>query len=136
MPWPPVQLEAPLLPDAPVGSRRSQMRFGVWAQGAPRGLGAGLHDRAGSRAHGADISRFPQLAHQAVYPALQLGACQGGIPLCLLHVAQADRDVEHRVEAMETLLHVAVLCWPIVELQSILWRNVGWKKETRKEGER
>lgn len=65
---------------------------------------------------------------------LELWAGQGRVPLGLLHVTQADRDVEHRVEAMETLLHVAVLRWPVVKLQSILWRYVGRKKErTEKE---
>lgn len=60
---------------------------------------------------------------------LELWAGEGRVPLGLLHVAQADRDVEHWVKAMETLLHVAVLHWPVVELQCILWRNVGRKKE-------
>lgn len=64
--WPPVQLEASLLPDAPVCTWSSQLRFGVWAQGAPRVLGAGLHDRARGRPHRADIGCLPQLAHQAV----------------------------------------------------------------------
>lgn len=134
MPRPPVQLEASLLPDATVGARRPQLRFWVRAQGTPRVLGAGLHDRAGGRAHGADVSRLPQLAHKAVYPMLQLRASQGRVPLGLLHVIQSDWDVEHRVEAVETLLHVAILYWPIVELQSILWGNVGRKKRQNKEG--
>lgn len=110
-----------MLPDAPVGAWWSQMGFGVWAQGAPGVLGAGLHDGAGGGAHGADVGRLPQLTYQAVYPVLELLAGQGRVPLGLLHVAQADRDVEHWVEAMETLLHVAVLHWPVVEPQSILW---------------
>lgn len=105
------------------------MGLGVWAQGAPRVLWAGLHDRAGGQAHGADVGRLPQLAHQAVQPALQLLAGQGRVPLGLLHVAQADGDVEHRVEAVETLLHVAVLRGPVVDLQSILWRGVGREEE-------
>lgn len=126
--WPPVQLEASLLPDAPISTWRSQMGFGVWAQGTPRVFWAGLHDWAGSRAHGADVGCLPHLTHQAVYPALELLAGQGSVPLGLLHVAQAHRNVEHWVEAMETLFHVAVLRWPIVELQGILWRDVGRKK--------
>lgn len=121
--WLPVQLEASLLPDAPVGPPRSQLGLGVRAQGAPRVLRAGLHDGAGSRAHGADVRRLPQLAHQAVQPVLQLRAGQGRVPLGLLHVAQADGDVEHRVEAVETLLHVALLRWPVVQLQGLLWRT-------------
>lgn len=129
MPRPPVQLEALLLPDTTIGTRCSQLRFGVWAHGAPRALGARLHDRTGRRAHSTDVSCLPQLAHQAVYPTLELRAGQGRVPLGLLHVTQTDRDVEHRVEAVETLLHVAILSWPIVELQSILWRFVGRKKE-------
>lgn len=132
MPRPPVQLEASLLPDAAVGARRPQLGFGVRAQGAPGVLGASLHDGAGGGAHGADVGRLPQLAHQAVQPALQLHAGQGGVPLGLLHVAQADGDVEHRVEAVEALLHVAVLGRPVVELQSILWRG----EERGGEGER
>lgn len=127
--WPPVQLEAALLPDAPVGAQWSQMGFRVWAQGAPRVLGAGLHDRAGGRAHSADVGCLPQLAHQAVQPMLELLAGQSRVPLGLLHVAQADRDVEHWVEAVETLLHVAVLRRPVVEPQRIVWRDVGRKKE-------
>lgn len=125
VPWPPVQLGASLLPDAPVRPRRPQVGFGVGAHGAPRVLGAGLHDGAGGGAHGADISGLPQLAHKAVHPAFQLLAGQRGVPLGLLHVAQADGEVEHGVEAVETLLHVAVLGRPVVELQSIICRDVG-----------
>lgn len=121
---PPVQLEASLLPDAPVGAWRSEAGFGVWAQGAPGVLGAGLHDGAGGGAHGADVSRLPQLAHQAVEPVLELLAGQRRVPFGVLHVAQADGDVEHGVEAVETLLHVAVLRRPVVELQGILWREM------------
>lgn len=104
------------------------MGLGVWAQGAPGILGAGLHDGAGGGAHGADVGRLPQLAHQAVQPQLQLGAGQGGVALGLLHVAQADGDVEHRVEALETLLHVAVLGRPVVELQGVVC-VCGWRRE-------
>lgn len=110
-----------LLPDAAVcGSRRSQVGLGVRAQGAPGILGAGLHDGAGSGAHSADIGCLPQLAHQSVQPLLQLRTGQGGVALGLLHVAQADGDVEHRVEAVEALLHVAVLGRPVVELQGVV----------------
>lgn len=116
VPWPPVQLGASLLPDASVSARWPQMGFGVGAHGAPRVLGAGLHDGAGGGAYGADVSCLPQLAHQAVHPVFQLLAGQCRVPLGLLYVAQADGDVKHRVEAVETLLHVAVLGWPIVEL--------------------
>lgn len=101
------------------------MGFGVGAHGAPRVLGASLHDGAGGGAHGADVGCLPQLAHQAVHPAFQLLAGQRRVPLGLLHVAQADGDVEHGVEAVETLLHVAVLGRPVVELQSIICRDVG-----------
>lgn len=111
------------------------MGFGVWAQGAPGVLGAGLHDRAGGRTHGADVGRLPQLAHQAVYPVLQLRTCQRRVPLGLLHVAQADRDVEHRVESVEALLHVAVLRRPVVKPQCILWRDVGRKEGENREGD-
>lgn len=114
-----------MLPDASVSAWRPKMGLGVRAQGAPRVLQAGLHDRAGGGAHGADVGCLPQLSHQAVYPALQLLARQGRVPLGLLHVAQADRNVEHGVEAVETLLHVAVLGRPVVELQSIVCKDGG-----------
>lgn len=95
---------------------------------APRVLGAGLHDGTSGQAHGADVGGLPQLAHQAVHPVLELQAGQRRVPLGLLHIAQADGDVEHRVEAVETLLHVAVLHRAVVQLQGILWRE-----ETKKE---
>lgn len=96
------------------------MGLGVGAHGAPGILGAGLHDGTGAGAHGADVGCLPQLAHQAVQPQLQLRAGQGGVALRLLHVVQADGDVEHRVEAVEALLHVAVLGRPVVELQGVV----------------
>lgn len=135
VPWPPVQLGALLLPDASISPRRPEVGFGVGAHGAPGVLGAGLHDRAGGGAHGADVGRLPQLAHQAVHPVFQLLAGQRRVPLGLLHVAQADRDVEHGVEAVETLLHVAVLGRPVVELQSVICRNVGGDKRGSSEAE-
>lgn len=111
------------------------MGFGVRAHGAPRVLGAGLHDGAGGGARGTDIGCLPQLAHQAVHPVVQLGAGQRCVPLGLLHVAQADGDVEHRVEAVETLLHVAVLGRPVVEPQSIVCGDVGGNKRLLSEEE-
>lgn len=120
MSQPPVQLEASLLPYAAVGVRRSQLGFGIRAHGAPRALGTGLHDGAGGEANGADVGGLPQLSHEAVYPALEPRSGEGRVPLGLLHVSQADGDVEHRVQAMEALLHVAVLCWPVVEPQRVL----------------
>lgn len=129
-----------LLPDAAVGSSRwSQVGLGVRAQRAPGILGAGLHDGAGGGAHGADVGRLPQLAHQAVQPLLQLGAGQGGVALGLLHVAQADGDVEHRVQAVEALLHVAVLGRPVVQLQGVVcvggggWEGAREKRERERE---
>lgn len=124
--WPPVQPEAPLLPDAPVGVRRDQLGLGVGAERAPGGLGAGLHDGAGcsrSPCHGGGTHRthLPHCTHQTVYPVLQGGASQGGVALSLLHLAQVYRDVEHGVEAMEALLHITVLGWSVVELQRVLW---------------
>lgn len=136
VPWPPVQLGALLLPDASISPRRPEVGFGVGAHGAPGVLGAGLHDRAGGGAHGADVGRLPQLAHQAIHPVFQLLAGQRRVPLGLLHVAQADRDVEHGVEAVETLLHVAVLGRPVVELQSVICRKVGGDKRGSSEAER
>lgn len=105
-----------MLSDAAVGSRRSQLGFGIRARGAPRAFGAGLHDRTGGGSDGADVDRLPQLAHQAVHPALQLRARQARVPLRLLHVRQADGDVEDRVQTVKTLLHVAVLQRPVVKL--------------------
>lgn len=112
------------------------MGFRVRAQGAPGVLGAGLHDGAGRRAHGADVGRLPQLAHQAVQPTLEVRAGQGRVPPGLLHRARTDGDVEHWVEAVETLLHVAVLRRPVVVLQSVLWRDEEKQERTEKEMDR
>ena len=104
------------------------MGFGVGAHGAPWVLGAGLHDGAGGWAGSADVGCLPQLAYKAIRPVFKLLARQCRIPLGLLHVAQADRDIEHGVEAVETLFHVAVLGWPVVELQGIVCRHAGGDK--------
>lgn len=112
-----------LLPQAPVGFDGAQLRFGVRAQGAPRCLGAGLHDGAGGGAGAADVHGRPDAAHQRVHPGLQPGAHQRCVPFGLVHTGGADGDVQDRVQALEALLHVRVLWRPAVILQGFLWKK-------------
>lgn len=109
------------LPDAAVSPRRSQLGFGVRTKGTPGCLPARLCDGTSTGPNGTDVCRGPQRPHQAVHPALQLGPRQCGVPLGRLHLAQVHGDVQHGVEAMKALLHIAVLSGAVVELQGVAW---------------
>lgn len=110
-----------LLPDPSVVSGWAQFRFGVGAGGAPDGVAASLHDGTGAGAHRAHVRGRPVALQQPVQPATQRRPRQAGVGLGLLHGAQAHRQPQHRVEAVEALLHVGVPGRAGVQPQSVLW---------------
>lgn len=112
-----------LLPYPPVLSGQAQFGFRVGAGGAPRGEAAALHDRTGAGAHRADVRGGPVALQQPVQPATQRCPRQTGVGLGLLDSAQAHRQLQDRVEAVEALLHVGVLGWSTVQPQSVLWSS-------------
>lgn len=110
----------PVLPEPAVGLDRPQLRLGVGAEGAPGRLAAGLHDRAGAGARGADVHGGPHAAHQRVQPPLQRRARRRRVPARLLHLRGAHRQAEDGVQAVETLLHVGAAGGPVVQPQGLL----------------
>lgn len=108
------------LPDSPVGSGWAQLRLWVRAERAPCRFPACLHHRTATGTYCTHVHSRPHLAHQTVHPALELRPRKTGVELRCLHLAQMDRDVEDGIEAVETLLHVAVLGGPVVHSQNIL----------------
>lgn len=109
-----------LLPDSSVGSGWAQLRFWIRAERAPCRFPACLHDWTATEPNCTHVHSRPHLTHQTVHPELQLRPRKTSVELRCLYLAQMDRDVQDWVEAMETLLHVAVLGGPVVHSQSIL----------------
>lgn len=111
------------LPQAPVGFDGAQLGLGVGAEGAPGGLGTALQHGAGRGAHAAHVHGRPDAADQRVHPGVQAGAHEPRVALGLVGAGRAHRDVQHRVQALEALLHVRVLWRPAVQLDGFLWKG-------------
>lgn len=123
---------ARLLPDPSVSSGRLQFRLGVGAGRAPDGDAAALHDGTGAGSRRADVCGGPVALEQSIQPATQRRPREAGVGLGLLHRAQAHREPQHRVQAVETLLHVGVSGWTAVQPQGIIWGGGGGDGESER----
>lgn len=112
------------LPDPSILSWRFQLGLGVGAGRAPDGEVAALHDGTSTGAHGADIRSRPVALQQPVQPAAQRRSSQAGVGLRLLYCTQAHWQPQHRIQAVETLLHVGVPERASVQPQGVLWTRV------------